>query len=368
MPSFEADHRSPEDLLREIPRESALRHIPRSQIKAVDFNQRLLGQGTRMAVAPMIDVCHALRIPLKSEDDLVKKSGAARVVDSDGRQISNITQMELERLKILKKYLGNHLPDMTPIGDLDLEGNYVYANIAERILITRGLVGWSFMTPRDAPDGLYEDLVQFTLGLMKLVEREGLIPDLIGAGNVVVGKLVLGEKEGGTLKTDTPNAYLLDVNNVQRVMNNREFFEVLLRNMGKDTQEKTVDEMAKTTGDLVMSRELDLTRLTRPFRRMNPQSNQMELLNKTVTLFPEGYLDDQDIPMGDLSLYSLKNLTEKLTPHNGFTPQELEFMGISEGVVRDAASIFHEKKRIFDPLRIEIRDRITRTMVYDDSC
>ncbi len=368
MPSLEVDHRSPEDLLREIPRESALRHLPRSQIKAVDFNQRLLGQGTRMAVAPMIDVCHALRIPLRSEDELVKKSGAARVVDCDGRQISNITQMELERLKILKKYLGNHLPDMTPIGDLDLEGNYVYANITERILITRGLIGWSFMPPGDAPDGLYEDLVQFTLGLMKLVEREGLIPDLIGTGNVVVGKLVLGEREGGTLKTDTPNAYLLDVNNVQQVMPNREFFEVLLRNMGKDTQGKSVDEMARMTEELVMSRELDLTRLTRPFRRFNPQTNRSELLNKTITLFPEGYLDDQDIPMGDLSLSSLKNLTQKLAPNKGFTPQELEFMGISQGVARDAASIFHEKKRIFDPLESEIRERITRTMVYDDTC
>jgi hypothetical protein len=234
----------------------APRHLP-SQIarsRASECVPEMLGYGSRMEVYPLVDERTVLRVPRRTEHQLIEEFGSSgRRALADGHQVSSFTERELKDLEAVDSYIGAFLPDTTPFADLDLDDNFRYYCLQKRIMVVQDL---RICTSRLESYTARHSLERFIRDVRDMVDDIGLLPDLAGKGNLVLDRF--------------NRVKLIDINNFRRFIPNEEIEEAL-------------------SGDL----DLD----------------EYVLGRKSIAdLLPDDFLDDLGNPIGDLSLAALQAL------------------------------------------------------------
>lgn len=177
--------------------------LPRqiSRSRASECQAHLLGYGSRMEVYPLIDEQTVLRVPRRTEQQLIAESGSSgRVVLATGHAVSAITDTELFDLDAVAAYIGSFIPDTTPFPDFDLDGHFRYYALQRRVHPIRDLVCCS---ERLDEAHSRSSLERFIRDVRDLHASLQLLPDLVGKGNLVLDRY-------GMVK-------LIDVNNFCRL-------------------------------------------------------------------------------------------------------------------------------------------------------
>ena len=190
-----------------VPSKSTQEHIallpPQvARSRASECQQMLLGQGSRMEIYPLVDELTVLRVPRRTEEQLILAHGSSgRRVLSDGHQVSQTTDSEIANLEAVTSYLGSFLADTTPFPDLDLAGNFRYYSIQRRVNVARDL---RICVERIKPIKSQKSLERFLRDMKEMAEALHLMPDLAGKGNLVIDRQ-------GLVK-------LIDINNFRRII------------------------------------------------------------------------------------------------------------------------------------------------------
>lgn len=229
-------------------------HLP-SQIartRASECSTTMLGAGSRMEVFPLVDEQTVLRVPRRTETQLITKYGSSgRKVLAAGHEVSSVTDKELQDFEAIGSFIGAFIPDTTPFPDIDLDGNFRYYSLQRRIRISQDLrknVG--LLQERHSRNSL-ERFIRDTRDMHKAL---GLLPDLAGKGNLVLDR-------HGLVK-------LVDINNFRRLT----------------TSEELADALPTNLDPYVMG-----------FKSIKP-------------LLPSDFIDDLGLPIGDLTLARLQHL------------------------------------------------------------
>ena len=173
-----------------------------SRSRASECVPRLLGYGSRMEVYPLVDERLVLRVPRRTEQQLMDDFGSSgRLALASGHQVSAYTKRELNDLEAVDNYIGAFLPDTTPFADLDLNDEFRYYSLQLRIRVTQDL---RICTERLASDTSQHSLERFIRDVRDMVDNVGLLPDLAGRGNLVLDRF-------GMVK-------LIDINNFRRLI------------------------------------------------------------------------------------------------------------------------------------------------------
>jgi hypothetical protein len=224
-----------------------------AQSRASECLPTLLGYGARMEIYPLVDERTVLRVPRRTEQQLINSSGSSgRTVLSRGHQISRVTEGELRDLEKAHSYIGAFLPDTTPFPDLDLHNDFRYYSLQRRVHIRQDLricVG-------EVPAESLQSLERFIRDVRDMVSALALIPDLAGKGNLVLDEL--------------NQVQLIDINNFRRLIPDQ---EVEAGFPGEEELE-----------DYALGRK-DIRKV-----------------------LPRDFLDDLGNPVGDLSLAALQTL------------------------------------------------------------
>jgi len=215
---------------------------------------QLLGFGSRMEVYPLVDERTVLRVPRRTEQQLIEEFGSSgRQVLADGHEVSSFTERELRDLEAVDSFIGAFLPDTTPFADLDLNNEFRYYSIQRRIKVVQDL---RICTSRLSSATSRHSLERFIRDVRDMVNHVGLLPDLAGRGNLVLDRF-------GTVK-------LVDINNFRRLVPD--------------------DEVERA---IPGETELEAYVLGRKDIRK---------------VLPRDFLDDLGIPIADLSLAALQTL------------------------------------------------------------
>jgi len=171
----------------------------------------LLGYGSRMEVYPLVDERLVLRVPRRTEHQLIEEFGSSgRLALASGHQVSSYTERELNDLEAVDNYIGAFLPDTTPFADLDLNDTFRYYSLQLRIRVTQDL---RICTTRLGSATSRHSLERFLRDVRDMVHHVGLLPDLAGRGNLVLDRF-------GMVK-------LIDINNFRRFVTNAEVEQAL---------------------------------------------------------------------------------------------------------------------------------------------
>lgn len=234
------------------PLEQLPHQIARS--RASECLTEMLGFGSRMEVYPLVDELTVLRVPRRTEQQLIEEFGSSgRQVLADGHEVSSFTERELRDLEAVDSFIGAFMPSTTPFADLDLEGGFRYYSIQRRIKVERDL---RICTARLSSATSRHSLERFIRDVRDMVEHIGLLPDLAGRGNLVLDRF-------GMVK-------LVDINNFRRFVPDDEVERAL-------PSEPELDEFVLGRKDI-------------------------------RKVLPRDFLDDLGIPIGDLSLAALQTL------------------------------------------------------------
>jgi hypothetical protein len=229
-------------------------HLPPqvSRSRATECIGTLLGAGSRMEVYPLVDEQMVLRVPRRTEQQLIDEHGSSgRKVMAAGHEVSKVTDKELHDLEAIESFIGAFVPDTTPLADLDLEGNFRYYSLQRRVRVTLDLRS---NAERLESRHSRHSLERFIRDIRDMHKALGLLPDLAGKGNLVLDRY-------GLVK-------LVDINNFRRLTTNDELAQVLPADLD----------------DYVMG-----------FRDIRP-------------LLPRDFVDDLGLPIGDLTLARLQQL------------------------------------------------------------
>jgi hypothetical protein len=224
-----------------------------AQSRASECLPNLVGYGARMEIYPLVDERTVLRVPRRTEQQLINASGSSgRTVLSRGQEISRATERELRDLEKAHSYIGAFLPDTTPFPDLDLQNEFRYYSLQRRVRIRQDLR----VCTGPVPPGSVHSLERFVRDVRDMVAAHALMPDLAGKGNLVLD-------ESGRVQ-------LIDINNFRRLIPDEEL-----------------------TQDFPSEEDLEEYALGRRDIRAK---------------LPRDYLDDLGNPIGDLSLAALQTL------------------------------------------------------------
>lgn len=222
--------------------------------RASECVPELLGYGSRMEVYPLVDERTVLRVPRRTENQLIEEFGSSgRRALADGHQVSSFTERELRDLEAVDSYIGAFLPDTTPFADLDLDDNFRYYCLQRRITVVQDL---RICTARLESYTARHSLERFIRDVRDMVADIGLLPDLAGRGNLVLDRF--------------NRVKLIDINNFRRFIPNEEIEAALPMDLDLD--------------DYVLGRK------------------------QISGLLPTDFLDDLGNPIGDLSLAALQAL------------------------------------------------------------
>ncbi len=222
--------------------------------RASECLPKMLGRGSRMEVYPLVDERTVLRVPRRTEHQLIAEFGSSgRQVLADGHQVSAFTEQELKNLEAADNFIGAFMPDTTPFADLDLYNDFRYYSIQRRIYIVKDL---RICTSRIKSPTSRNSLERFIRDVRDMVKHVGLLPDLAGRCNLVLDSF-------GMVK-------LIDINNLRRFITN----EDIERTFPKDIP---LEEFALGRKDI-------------------------------RSFLPEDFLDDLGNPVCDLSLKALQTL------------------------------------------------------------
>ena len=164
-----------------------------------------------MEVYPMVDEVTVLRVPKRTEQQLVAEYGSSgRIALATGHEVSTVTDQELQDLEAIESYIGAFVPDTTPLADLDMDGVFRYYSIQRRI---RPILDLRILTEPVTSPRSQHSLERFIRDVRDMHAALGLVPDLAGKGNLVLDRR-------GFVK-------LIDINNFRRVVPNDEFSATL---------------------------------------------------------------------------------------------------------------------------------------------
>lgn len=233
------------------------------------YEPRPLGQGTRMCVhASVNDGPTVLRAPKTRESDMFEASrdtGEAFVNGSDDPRIAPITQRDMRVQDFLNMHIGRNMAPVLPFVDTDMRGEIRVYSTQRRISVAKDLSHtWGDPTI-DMDRSVRRSFARFVNGTRELVQERHLIPDLVGHGNVVL--------------TEDGNVVLVDVNNVRPWLDDKHWCTA---EMTQDLWEAMIDR----NGGVIL----------RDF------------------LAP-GYVDELGQPIGDASLFQLKQWETHLARH-----------------------------------------------------
>lgn len=225
-----------------------------AQSRARECLPTMLGFGSRMEIYPLVDEKTVLRVPRRTEQQLIDEYGSSgRTALSGGHQVSVTTEGELKNLDQVDSYIGAFLPDTTPFADLDLNENFRYYSLQKRITIKQDL---RICTTRLTSSTSCKSLERFIRDVRDMVDSVGILPDLAGKGNLVLDS-------SGRVK-------LIDINNFRRLVSDDEMEKALPQDLDLD--------------EYILGRK--------DFR----------------AILPSDFLDDLGNPVGDLSLFALETL------------------------------------------------------------
>jgi hypothetical protein len=225
-----------------------------AQSRASECLPLMMGRGSRMEIFPLVDERMVLRVPRRTERQLIEVSGSSgRQVLSGGHEVSKITEREIRDLERAHSYIGAFVPDTTPFADLDLNREFRYYSLQRRVRILQDLRVCT--GPMPSPTSR-RSLERFIRDVRDMVQTLGMIPDLAGKGNLVLD-------QGGHVK-------LIDINNFRRLVRNEEV-------------------------DATFPDHLDLEEYA---------LGRQEIRER----LPRDFLDDLGNPVGDLSLAALQTL------------------------------------------------------------
>ncbi|MFH1131715.1 MAG: hypothetical protein V1754_10290 [Pseudomonadota bacterium] len=225
-----------------------------AQSRASECLPKKLGSGARMDVYPLVDERMVLRVPRRTEQQLIDEFGSSgRKVLATGHEVSNVTEKELRNLEAIEGYIGAFVPDTTPLADLDMEGHFRYYSLQRRVQVTQDL--------RTCTSSLSTQVSRFSLerfirDVRDMFKHLGIIPDLAGKENLVLDRY-------GLVK-------LIDINNFCRMVNNEKIDSAFPPDFEWDEYALGFKDVRK--------------------------------------LLPLGFVDDLGLPIGDVSLGALHNL------------------------------------------------------------
>ncbi|MCK5797888.1 MAG: hypothetical protein KAI47_11920 [Deltaproteobacteria bacterium] len=223
-----------------------------SRSRATECIGELLGSGSRMEVYPLVDEHTVIRVPRRTEQQLIEEHGSSgRKVMAAGYEVSTVTEKELQDLRSIESFIGAFIPDTTPLADLDLAGNFRYYSIQRRL--------HPILDLRDNVECLEathsrRSLERFIRDIRDMHQALNLLPDFAGKGNLVLDS-------DGLVK-------LVDINNVRRLVSNEELDAA----------------MPQDLGEFLLG-----------FRDIH-------------RVLPPGFTDDLGMPVGDLTLARLQQL------------------------------------------------------------
>lgn len=226
----------------------------------------MLDAGARMEVYPLVDEKTVLRVPRRTEHQLIAEFGSSgRVALATGHEVSIVTDTELRDLEAIEGFIGAFVPDTAPFPDLDLKGSFRYYSIQRRVRI---MVDLRSCTSRLLDVHSRRSLERFIRDVRDMVESLGLLPDLVGRGNLVLDRF-------GLVK-------LIDINNFRRLVPDDEIangpteadFDAWARGLGRITDwlpAGFVDDLGHPIGDLSMAqlRRLEIRGLGRDSRAVD---------------------------------------------------------------------------------------------------
>lgn len=235
-----------------------------------------------MEVYPLVDELTVLRVPKRTEQQLIDEFGSSgRTALSDGHQVSTTTERELQDLERAGHYIGSFMVDTTPFADLDLHSNFRYYSLQRRVTITQDL---RVCTTRLATPTSRRSLERFIRDVRDMVANLGILPDLAGKGNLVLD-------QSGMVK-------LIDINNFRRIIKS--------------------DEIEST-----FPADIDL--------------EEYALGRKNIRqLLPKDFLDDLGNPIADLTLAALQTLEIRGL---GRDPESVESDSFYQ-------PLYHERRRL----------------------
>ncbi|MCB9554908.1 MAG: hypothetical protein H6707_02310 [Deltaproteobacteria bacterium] len=204
-----------------------------------------------MEVFPLVDEHTVLRVPRRTEQQLIDEFGSCgRKALATGHEVSISTERELHDLEAIESYIGAFVPDTTPFADLDLNGEFRYYSLQRRVTISADLRNVRSKMPAYHSR---RSLERFIRDVRDMFDSLRILPDLAGPGNLVLDRF-------GLVK-------LIDINNFRRLVSNEE-----LEGAIPDDETLTL------------------------------------LINGQRDLLPAGFIDDIGLPIADLSLAHLRNL------------------------------------------------------------
>lgn len=164
-----------------------------------------------MEVFPLVDERTVLRVPRRTEQQLIDEFGSSgRRALADGHQVSVTTETELKDLEMADSYIGAFLPDTTPFADLGLDNQFRYYSLQRRIWVAKDL---RICTERLRTTISQHSLERFIRDVRDMVQNLGMLPDLAGKGNLVLDQF-------GLVK-------LIDINNFRRLVPDEEVEKAL---------------------------------------------------------------------------------------------------------------------------------------------
>lgn len=188
-----------------------------------------------------------LRVPRKTEHELTGNG-----------ILSDITRKDIAWQKTLKKYLGNNMEEVFPFLSQDAHGKSRAYSI-QRMVHPKAEISHCFGSPcRELGKTALESFAKLIAGTRKLILEQKIIPDLVGRGNVVL--------------TDDDRVVLVDINNLRPIL------------LGFDFLKSPDEESAKNVLQEIFE------------QRKDPKS-----------VVSHGYLDENENPIGDISLQLLRS-------------------------------------------------------------
>ena len=240
------------------------------------YDQEPIGNGTRMVVFKARAGNAVIRVPLRSEEELVASSGEHK------NGVSVLTHKEIEQYEKMEEHLGASLVPVSPFYANDSEGRLRTYSIQRYVAVKKDLRTLYTWEPIESTTK--DSLAELINGIRRLIKACGLIPDLAGENNVVL---------------DSNNkAKLIDVNNINPLLDRKNWSHF------SDAELK--------------ERQHEILSLSGVKRFINPK-----------------YLDDKNYPMADISLLVMRNWEKVLGKRTTELNQDEIYGLIADGTRRD---------------------------------
>lgn len=217
-----------------------------------------------------------VRVPLRSEPELVAKSGEYQ------NGVSNLTHDEITRYHLLEDRLGGCLAPVAPFYAYDSSGQLRTYSLQRYTPFTRDL---RTIDTWENPETATKDSLRELIDRIRLLIKEtGLIPDLAGANNVVMN--------GGN------RAKLIDVNNIQPLLSREEW------------SNRSEAELRQDWHRVISHRVMK-------------------------DYISPGYLDDKGYPVADASVLVMRNWEKILGKRDADLDKDEVYGVIADGTMRD---------------------------------